>query len=68
MISGFRRQVDEHSALLCDFAASSGNLTDVSGQPMVPIFGGQESLNNAGFLNTEDRTDKVDYKLQLRAA
>ena len=26
MISGFRREVDENSALLCYYAASSGNL------------------------------------------
>ena len=43
MISGFHRDVDEICALLGCYAACSGQfLTDVSGQPVGPIFKGQE--------------------------
>jgi hypothetical protein len=44
VISGFRSEVDENRELLNYYAASCGNfLTDVSGQPIGPIFTGQES-------------------------
>jgi hypothetical protein len=45
VISGFRRKIDKNYALLSYYAASSGNsLPDVSGQPIGPIFKGQESF------------------------
>jgi hypothetical protein len=38
VISGFRDEIDENCALLVYYVASNGNFTDVSGQPIGPIF------------------------------
>jgi hypothetical protein len=42
VISGFRGEVDENCAVLCYYVASNGNFTDISGQPIGPIFTGPE--------------------------
>jgi len=45
--SGFRPEFDENCALLSYYAASSLQFPiHISGQPIGPIFNGQESLEN----------------------
>jgi hypothetical protein len=51
LIAVFRREVDKDCGLLGAYAATSGKfLTDVLGQPIGPIFRGQESKINLGFI------------------
>jgi hypothetical protein len=64
VISGFRRDLDDICALLRYYVALN---TDVSGQPIGPIFKGQEV-----FLTLEDWIDRlprnVGTELPLNAA
>jgi len=54
MISGFCREEDENCALLGYYKMSHGNFfTDVSGQPISPIFKGKK------FLTLKDWTDRL---------